>query len=293
MGINIEDKGVRSLLTGAKVVDLVPAHQSVVCFEHDDTIGSVLERLAYHKLLSGPVLIRQDHQAPGSLEQAPAGTIPVKSILGFVDLGVILKALMAEVEKSNGRAQTPDGIEEVARKLCGEPIQSLLEGAPSQRALIGSDACSDWALKGALDMSLLDAIREGFVQEVKVGKEPYVAVHRLALFNSHEGPEGGEIHLWGIISQSDVIRYVFNHIEQIGEVGKEPITDKLPSSVPTTVSGSEQTLKAFKQMWEKGLSALAVVDESGHLTGNLSASDLRCLAPGLFAAPACCRWMST
>jgi hypothetical protein len=54
----------------------------------------------------------------------------------------------AEVEKSKEVAYSPDGIEEVARSLCGRPIQSLLEGAPSQRALIGSDACSDWALKG-------------------------------------------------------------------------------------------------------------------------------------------------
>lgn len=37
-------------------------------------------------------------------------------------------------------------------------------------------------------------------------------------------------------------------------------------------------------MRDEGVSALAVVDEAGHLTGNLSASDLRCLAPGLFAA---------
>lgn len=119
-----------------------------MCFEHDDTIGSVLERLAFHKLLSGPVLIRQDHQAPGSLEQTQAGSIPVKSILGFVDLAVILQALLTEVDKSNGKAQTPDGIEELARELCERPIQSLLGDAPSQRALIGSEACCDWLLKG-------------------------------------------------------------------------------------------------------------------------------------------------
>jgi CBS domain-containing protein len=37
-------------------------------------------------------------------------------------------------------------------------------------------------------------------------------------------------------------------------------------------------------MYELRVSAMAVVDEAGRLTGNLSASDLRCLAPGLFAA---------
>ena len=56
-------------------------------------------------------------------------------------------------------------------------------------------------------------------------------------------------------------------------------------SALTGVSGASlSAIQAFQVLHELGASGAAVVDSRGSLAGNLSVSDLRCLAPGLFAA---------
>jgi len=91
-------------------------------------------------------------------------------------------------------------------------------------------------------------------------------------------PEGTETKM---ITQTDLIRFIHNNLDQFGDYKDSPLSShKTPNvhfikqvhSVPTTSTA----LHAFQIMRLKQINALAVIDpQSGALVGNISDSDLR------------------
>lgn len=151
------------------------------------------------------------------------------------------------------------------------------------------------------DMTLLEAVTSGFLSvggdlhtltprsrgaeadegdayERGVVPAPGRAVHRLALFAD------GKIR--SIVSQSDVMRYLYATSERLGPLARETV-DALgfvaPAKKVLCVTPATPAFAAFNVMYANALSAVGIVDpETEALVGTLSASDVRRLQAHTF-----------
>ncbi|KAN0025918.1 hypothetical protein ACTFIU_001682 [Dictyostelium citrinum] len=94
-------------------------------------------------------------------------------------------------------------------------------------------------------------------------------VHRLPIIDS----EGSLI---SILTQSRVVEYIQNHIQNINGLDKAigQLKDFGTSSV-ISIKQDRMVIDAFKLMHENGISAVPVVNQIGVLVGNISVSDMK------------------
>jgi len=89
----------------------------------------------------------------------------------------------------------------------------------------------------------------------------------------------------GIITQSQIIQILCEHIEQLGEVGKQTLEELgLATHVVLFAKRTDIALEAFKSLHEWKVHGIPIVSdsESKVLVGNLSASDMRVVVPDKF-----------
>lgn len=299
-------KDVDQLLRSTTLRHIFEAPRAIIAFEHDTPISTVLEVLSSNKVLSAPIVVRPDgsekHKA------ALSGAL-VQAMLGFVGVSDILRLLLNEAGNmdSNG-----SGLEVACSALCYRPVSVLFsDGAIGHaRAPDLADACQDWGMKGYLDASLLSVLRSGFLSSPGSVPLPGVAegvVHRLAVFDCNDQQEDGSTQLRGIYSQSDFVEFIHANAAALGELGGRTLRQLgllggAPVSPSRTCSAARPAAKqhagakvvslqedmctweAFKELQRRGVSGAVVVSPPPALTavGNLSKSDARCLAPGLF-----------
>lgn len=122
---------------------------------------------------------------------------------------------------------------------------------------------------------------------VKTGYSLYFVIEALAREHDlHRVPIiDNERQLMNLITQSQVVRFLYENLDKIGNKTKMPvnlINNVLKDVV--SISESQPAIDAFSLMVKENVSGIAVVDESGKLTGNLSVRDLKAMAPdsGLF-----------
>jgi CBS domain-containing protein len=119
---------------------------------------------------------------------------------------------------------------------------------------------------------------EGDAYERGVAPAPGRAVHRLALF------AGGKIR--SIVSQSDVMRYLYATSERLGPLARESVESLgFVAAAKKVLCVTPQTpaFAAFNVMYANALSAVGIVDpETEALVGTLSASDVRRLQAHTF-----------
>jgi len=90
---------------------------------------------------------------------------------------------------------------------------------------------------------------------------------------------------YSILTQSDVVQYIFQHRDKFSPPLFQQFSQQLDvlGLVDVTSGGasivkaikSERAIDGFLKMFDEGVSALAIVDKNGRLVANLSASDLR------------------
>ena len=158
-------------------------------------------------------------------------------------------------------------LEECGAQFASKPIKSLKS--------LGSDGWF-YNLNIAQHASLREIVHDGFLypKETKAlfgGTRSRQVVHRLALFNS----DGQLTH---VVSQSDIIKFIYNHLEALGTLASVTVTDLglvHGSHRVVCVRPDTPALDAMVLMEEKGISAVAVVNSSGGIIGNFSISELR------------------
>lgn len=95
--------------------------------------------------------------------------------------------------------------------------------------------------------------------------------HRAAVFDKDQ--------IVGIVSQSDAVRYLSQHLHmgKLKDVGSKTLQQLgYGAAQLETISKTATVLEALKKMADKRVGQLAVIDEdSGRLVANFSASDLR------------------
>jgi len=101
------------------------------------------------------------------------------------------------------------------------------------------------------------------------GTRPRTVVHRLALYDQNGA-------LTQIISQSDIMRYLYENKDALGALKGKKICDLgLVKGQVISVPPETPALDAMILMNEKNIGALAVVNNKGAIIGNFSVSELR------------------
>jgi len=90
-------------------------------------------------------------------------------------------------------------------------------------------------------------------------------VHRVAVID-----EAGDVI--GLITQSRMVEFLYKRRNDWTDVMKEKV-HKLEKNVET-INMKEFVIEAFKRIWDKEVTGLAVVNNDGKLVANISASDL-------------------
>lgn len=89
--------------------------------------------------------------------------------------------------------------------------------------------------------------------------------------------------LTNVISQSDVVKYLHNNIDLLGDQAVKPINElNMISTDRLVIAQADQSaISAFKLLADNLVSAVPLVDKNGALTGTLSVSDLRLIQDDL------------
>jgi len=94
-------------------------------------------------------------------------------------------------------------------------------------------------------------------------------VHRIPVVDS-EGT------LISVLTQSHVVHWLSNHMYQFSDLIWKTLEQlEIGPTEVISVSHDQKAIEAFKLIYSKKVSAVAVVDENGVLIGNISASDLK------------------
>jgi len=94
-------------------------------------------------------------------------------------------------------------------------------------------------------------------------------VHRVPIID-HQG------RVTNLLTQSSVVAYLAGHTKDLGNAIDQTVGAlTLGHKEVVTVNVNMRAIDAFKAMTERGVSAVAVVDEAGKLIGNISVRDIR------------------
>ena len=95
-------------------------------------------------------------------------------------------------------------------------------------------------------------------------------IHRLNVMDMATGK------VIGILSQSDIIKYIGEHLDQLESFTGKSIKDLgLARYKPVFIDSESSVLTALSMMSEIGLSSIAVVDSTEKILGSISMTDIK------------------
>ncbi len=96
-----------------------------------------------------------------------------------------------------------------------------------------------------------------------------MGLHRVCVLNDQR-------EFKGVLSQSDALRYLAKHLDEIPFVADKTLEELgLCSIKPLTASQNGTVLQALMTMHDNSVSSIAIVDNSGALVANLSMTDIK------------------
>lgn len=265
----------RRLLDSARVVDFLAANQgrSIAALDASSMlVADALKLLHSRRVLAAPLF-----------------DVQRQKFLTVLDCGDFLKAFMATSLPSEATSP-PDAaasapLSAAALQAAGErfSLQSLAQVAPPEAECDGETLCIDTAG----DATLLDVAASVFLRPARSHCGVGVA-HRcvcLAYAPDAELSRFGwkptlALNVVGMLSQSDLVRHLHAHAQQLGPLRSARVGDLMLGTSPVAcVSADTPALDAFRAMFDGRVSAAGILSPAGTLIGNLSVSDLRGLLP--------------
>jgi len=251
----LETKSVKDILSEKK-------QGSVLTLEHSMTVSTALKILKKHNYLSAPVVLA------ASVMDYDSG-----DFLGMLDASEILRKLcretgiideMKKLEKKLNSDTLLEVFEQKFQKICEEFwTRKLIQ-------VCGSDVTLLPTVYSSTDVKTL-------CQSMLFNTNG--PVHRVALLQGS--------HVKAIVTQSDVMKFLYSHKKELGGVLSKKVSDLGlfdANKGVVCVTADTIALEAFHLMFEKKLSCVGVTDYDGKLIGNLSASDLRGLEVDRFTS---------
>lgn len=268
--MNLSDNARVLLMKTTKVSELErerTARRKVLTLEHNDTLGSALETLKKHNILSAPVVITAD-ALDTHLPDVDTNDAPLDTLVGFFDVRDAVAALMGAVSSSPEVDENHEhsmlfwmrAIERVEKEIVDTPLIKI----------VGYDSELMYT-PNASATSVYDLIVQGFF-----GGGERSIVHRVVLFEANGS-------LSRMVSQTDVVEWLAVH------------DCKLPHSLETRtirelgfgsdrrradfvqVDASAPTIECFRTLSKCNVSGAAVVDGNGRVIGDITSADLRSL----------------
>lgn len=263
----MDKEGVlRSFLVQTKVEAFSKESGPVVTLSDQDTVAKALKTLAENRFLAAPVL-------------SHTPTDDDREIVCFLD---IRDCLFNFLKCAEG-AFAPEMQHHMLHRMrflqeCGKPFANTrIKDLPNK----GSDG-GFWLGKQAVKASLVELIDKAFLSPSSCGMrsdgKPSDHMHRVALF----GNDG--ITLTSIITQSDVVRFLYEHVSQLGPIASATAAELgwVVENV-VTVAPELPALDALLIMATRDISAVGV-EKNGRLIGNFSMSDMRSITADHFCS---------
>ncbi|KAK9829547.1 hypothetical protein WJX72_006411 [[Myrmecia] bisecta] len=267
----------RSLMVKTSVGQIISKDQNIILLRQDATIEAALKVLAKHHILSAPVVVPND--GPGSVDACAPNRCP-EDIVGFVDIRDILSSYLAEADLASMRGmrllKRMQVLEESGQKFASKTLEQL--------SVLGHDG-SFFLENGSGRLSLLELVHDGFLypkgaKAMHGGTKARTVGHRVALY-SKEGC------ITNIVSQSDVVRFLFEHVDELGPLADKTVSELGWAPRPVIhVTPESPAIEVMSMMDERNISAVAVVDKDKKLLGNFSISDLRAIVAEHFGSMA-------
>jgi len=96
-------------------------------------------------------------------------------------------------------------------------------------------------------------------------------VHRVPVIDQNR-------QLVNIITQSQFVRYLNEHMKELGSVKDRPVSDLMGNqNAVITISEDQPAIRAFQTMLNSNISGMGVVDANGKLVENISLRDLKAI----------------
>jgi len=231
-----QESDLLRLLLHTKVERFVnPTNVVFVCFREDKVVD-VWKGLVKHNFLSCPVLQKTENKYYGSIDIADIVSYLVK------------KFGTEELRGSEAFWQRLDEAKAFGALTVGDIIQS-----PMSRRNPFHPVSEGYSLLFAIEL---------LARESDLHRVPVISPRERKLVN--------------MITQSQIIDFLHKHLNSFGERTKKTLAD-FPQFFKEVHSAKETALAidAFTNMVEHDISGVAIVNEEGRLTGNLSLRDLK------------------
>lgn len=259
----MDASSIRKLLISTKL-ESIRSLQHIIVLRDTATVDQSLKVLATHKILSAPVVVDVDGvHGPAQWPYEKEST----DILGFVDIRDILTSFLAELDltgiSSMKMLQRMRLLEDKGQQFAATQLRSL--------KYIGGDG--DFVHVAQAKVTLLELITDGLLDPrtkgVYGGTNKSDVVHRMAVFD-------GEGRITNVVTQTDVVRYLLNNIDQLGGLADASVADLgWAGRHVECVGPSTPAIEGMALMASKNVSALAVTDAEGRIIGNFSVTEMR------------------
>jgi len=232
--------------SNVKARDL-PKPAKIVSIASYTSMENALKTLQSNHILSAPVL---------DLEGALVGQIDLVDIIVVM---VHLSKKTQEVLVSVGLMGEEEQID-FSRVRVDRPLKELLQSTDN----VGSLA--NFSSRNPLRSLGENATLQEVVKEL-------VSRHRICILNS-------EGKLTNYVTQSAMMKYLKAQPSLLGSLAGKTIGELgIGTSPVISVKKWDSVIEAFKLITLQGVSAVAVVDDQGHLVGTLGAHDVRSINP--------------
>ncbi|KAI9478297.1 MAG: hypothetical protein EXX96DRAFT_570319 [Benjaminiella poitrasii] len=201
-----------------------------------------------------------------NISSAPVYTHGEKGhYIGMFDYGDVIAYILLVLHRKPGQTNSDDIVDPESFEI-KDIVHRALQG---QKVPVGM--ASDLSRKNPFYSVLKEATLLSAVEVFACG------THRVSVLNSE-----GDIA--GILSQSTVVRYLFDNRKQFPEI--DEILDKtirqlnLGDEPVISVSASSNVLEALSLMSRNGISSVAVLRGGKYVIGNISLTDVRHVMKG-------------
>merc|ERR1711879_1081228 len=233
------DEAQCGFLEEATLAQVVENKPALVWVEPFTTVASVCDELRLHNILSLPVYSKETNEFVGI---ANVADIALFIAWGSVDL----------VRKQTEDKPQMSEMELVPRlKFADRPIVEIFI----------SDETSYFCIFDASDSvySVLEPFSKGY----------HRALVRLT-------PQPSKPEDYRLLTQTDIVRFLFSDRDKLDQAG---LVQGRKNMLCVSEDEALNVLQAFRRMTQRDMNCIGVCDKSGRLVCNLSASDLRGMAP--------------
>lgn len=264
--------GARRLLARTTLEEMLKERENkkekVLTLKKSDTVAEALEKLRKERVLSAPVVSDRE-----DVDEKEKAQVPF-AVEGILDVSTVLHALFSYMDRWKMRFDTPQEfaycLNVVSPSFLKEEIGELQERCDDGRCIF----------KSQCRCSMLETVEKFFCTQSEHSGVVVKNVrhnHRILVLDM-------SFHPVDVVSQTDILRYLDKHTEDLGELRFKTVRELRLSKKPLgQITANIPTYEAFRRMDREKISGYAVVDPMDFtLVGNLSASDLRGLTSKTF-----------